>query len=77
MTEPPETPAEPPLILSPATARRRFLAYFGLKLVGLAALLGGVFLGRDGVTLASVVLLAIGGGALFVRPRHLGLTTKP
>jgi hypothetical protein len=62
-------------ILTKAEAQKRFFLYFGVKLVGLAALFGAVFLSRDGLTLAGGVLLAIGGAGLFVRPRHLGLTS--
>lgn len=63
-------------ILSPAEAQKRFFLYFGIKLIGLAALFAAVFVSRDGLTWTGGVLLAIGGAGLFVRPRHLGLTTK-
>ena len=69
-----ETPAP---ILSAAEARKRFFLYLVIKLAGLAALFGGVFLSRGGVTAISAILLVIGGAALFVRPRMLGLTTRP
>ncbi|MEY2884991.1 MAG: hypothetical protein RL490_2715 [Pseudomonadota bacterium] len=71
MTEPP--------ILTPRTARNRFLGYFGLKLGGLAALFGGVFLAKEagGATVVAVLLLIVGAASLFVRPKHLGLTTRP
>jgi hypothetical protein len=74
---PPEKPDLPPdrPILSPAEAKKRFLLYFALKMAGLAALFGGVFLGKGTLTPASGLLLLIGLAALFVRPRHLGLTT--
>ncbi|KPF79643.1 hypothetical protein IP88_01790 [alpha proteobacterium AAP81b] len=64
-------------ILSKAEARKRFFLYFGLKLVGLVALFAAVFVSRDGLTLVGGLLLAVGGASLFVRPRHLGLTTTP
>jgi hypothetical protein len=68
--------SETPLILSPEEAKKRFLLYSLLKLGGLAALFGGVFLGQSGVTPVSVVLLLAGAGSLFIRPKMLGLTTK-
>lgn len=61
-------------ILTKAEARKRFFLYFGLKLIGLAALFGAVLGSRDGVGLVDGLLLVIGGASLFVRPRHLGLT---
>ncbi|WP_426165488.1 hypothetical protein [Sandarakinorhabdus sp. DWP1-3-1] len=67
----------PAPVLSAAEAKKRFILYFLLKLVGLAILVGGVVLLRGGTTAAGAILLAIGAGALFVRPRHLGLTTRP
>ncbi|WP_439533757.1 hypothetical protein [Polymorphobacter sp.] len=63
-------------ILTESEAKKRFLAYFAVKMTGLAALFGGVFLGRDGVTLAAGLLLLAGAVALFIRPHHLGLTPK-
>lgn len=69
--------AEPP-ILSAATARKRFILYFALKLTGLGAMFGGVLLSRGGgLSAASVILLLVGAASLFVRPRMLGLTTRP
>ena len=38
---------------------------------------GGVFLAQGGVTVLSALLLAFGAASLFVRPRMLGLTTRP
>jgi hypothetical protein len=61
-------------ILPKAEAQKCFFLYFGVKLIGLAALFGAVFVSKDGLTLAGGVLLVIGGAGLFVRPRHLGLT---
>lgn len=71
----PETPAGP--LLSAAEARKRFLLYVLLKMAGLAALFGGVFLARAGLSALSVVLLVAGAASLFVRPKLLGLTTRP
>ena len=68
---------EPVFILPKAEARRRYLIYVAMKLVGLAALFGGVFAARGAVTPLSLVLIGIGGATLFVRPRMLGLTTRP
>lgn len=64
-------------VLSVAEAKKRYFLYLALKLAGLAALFGGVFLARGGVTPVSVVLLLAGAVSLFVRPRMLGLTTRP
>lgn len=63
-------------IMDVATAKRRFALYFGLKLLGLAALFGGVFLGREGLNVPAVALLLVGAASLFVRPKLLGLTGK-
>ena len=63
-------------ILTRAEARKRFILFFGLKLVGLAALFGAVLGSRDGVGLLDGVLLAVGGASLLVRPKHLGLTGR-
>ncbi len=68
---PPDRP-----IMDAATAKKRFALYFGVKLLGLAALFGGVFLGREGLNVAAVLLLLVGAGSLFVRPKMLGLTTR-
>ncbi len=72
MTDKPPGP-----ILSPAEAKKRFLLYFLLKLTGLAALFGGVLLTRGGISLLAVLLIAAGAATLFVRPKLLGLTTRP
>ena len=69
-----ENPPGP--ILSVAAAKKRFFFYLILKLSGLAAMFGGVFLSRDGVSAISIVLLVAGAVTLFLRPRHLGLTTR-
>jgi hypothetical protein len=74
--EPPPEPDGKP-ILSHAEAKKRFLIYSVVKLSGLAALFGGVFLGRGGLSAVSVVLLVAGAVSLFIRPKMLGLTTRP
>lgn len=67
-----------PLILSPEAARQRFALYVLVKLAALGAFFGGVYISRNGGTMALVVvLLMVGAAGLFVRPRHLGLTTRP
>jgi hypothetical protein len=68
---PPDRP-----VMDAATAKKRFAIYFGIKLLGLAALFGGVFLGREGLNIVAVMLLLLGAASLFVRPRMLGLTTR-
>jgi hypothetical protein len=70
-----DKPAGP--ILSAAEAKKRLALYMLVKFVGLAAMFGGVFLAKDGINAGAVVLLVIGAAALFVRPRMLGLTTRP
>lgn len=67
---PPDRP-----VMDVAAAKKRFALYFGLKMLGLAALFGGVFLGREGLEAPAVALLLLGAASLFVRPRMLGLTT--
>jgi hypothetical protein len=64
-------------ILSAVEAKKRFFLYLVLKLGGLGALFGGVFLSRGGITVLSGLLLVIGCATLFLRPRMLGLTTRP
>ncbi|WP_416908268.1 MAG: hypothetical protein ACMVO5_01185 [Polymorphobacter sp.] len=72
----PEEPDGRP-ILNEAEAKKRFLIYFAVKMAGLAALFGGVFLGQSGINLPSGLLLLAGVVSLFVRPKMLGLTTSP
>jgi hypothetical protein len=64
-------------ILSAAEAKKRLAQYMLLKFTGLAALFGGVFLAQRGLNAVSIGLLVLGAAALFVRPRMLGLTTRP
>lgn len=63
-------------IMPKAEAKKRFLLYFAVKMAGLACLFAGVFLGRDGITLPAGLFLLAGSVALFIRPKHLGLTTQ-
>ena len=72
----PSGPETPGPILSVAEAKKRFFVYLVLKLSGLGAMFGGVFLSRGGVSAISVILLVVGAVTLFLRPRHLGLTTR-
>jgi hypothetical protein len=64
-------------ILSVKEAKKRFFLYVLLRFGGLGAIFGGVFLAQGGVTVLSALLLAFGAASLFVRPRMLGLTTRP
>jgi|GEM_PF-1711656 len=63
-------------IMPEAEAKKRFLIYLALKLSGLAALFGGVFLAREATSPLALALLIAGAVALFLRPKHLGLTTR-
>jgi len=63
-------------IMAPAVAKQRFLLYFIVKMAGLACLFAGVFLGRDGLNLPAGLFLLAGVVALFIRPKHLGLTVQ-
>ena len=64
-------------VLSVAAAKKRFFIYLVLKLGALAAMFGGVFLSRGGITWVGGGLLVLGTIGLFLRPRMLGLTTRP
>jgi hypothetical protein len=71
-------PQKPPgPVLSAAEAKKRFFVYLLLKLFGLGALFAGVLLSRGQVTIPSIALFIVGAASLFVRPRMLGLTTRP
>jgi len=63
-------------ILSEAEAKKRFLLYFAVKMTGLAALFGGVFLGQNGLTVPSGLLMLAGVVSLFIRPKMLGLSGR-
>lgn len=67
----------PPVILPPEEAKRRFALYVAVKLLGFAALLGGVFLLSKGVTPIAVIIQLAGAASLLIRPRNLGLGTTP
>ena len=69
------TPDDRP-VMPEAEAKKRFLLYLALKLSGLAALFGGVFLAREATSPTAIALLIAGAVALFLRPKHLGLTTR-
>jgi hypothetical protein len=75
MSEPNETPASP--VLSSGEAKKRFFFYLVLKLGGLGALFAGVLMARGGITILSGILFVAGAASLFIRPRTLGLTTRP
>jgi uncharacterized membrane protein HdeD (DUF308 family) len=64
-------------VMTPAEARRRFALYFGIRLMGVACLILGVFLlARDAVAMGALLTLA-GAFSLFIRPKNLGLTRPP
>lgn len=75
MSEIDETPKGP--VLSPGEAKKRFFFYLVLKLAGLGALFAGVLMARGGISILSGVLFVFGAASLFVRPKMLGLTTRP
>jgi hypothetical protein len=63
--------------MTPGEARRRFLMFFGIRLMGVACLILGVFLlARDALAMGAVLTLA-GSFSLFIRPKNLGLTRPP
>jgi hypothetical protein len=68
MTETPEP------ILPPEEARRNFLVFNLIRLVGVAILIGGMFLARDGLNIGSGALILVGVISLFLKPKWLGLT---
>ena len=61
-------------------ARKRYLIYLAVRLTGLAVMATGVWLIRDvgpeSGWAPGLAVVLLGGCALFVRPRHLGLTRK-
>lgn len=63
--------------LSAAEAKKRFLIYTAIKLAGLGLLIGGLFLARGGLGIGSGVMVFIGAASFFLRPKMLGLTTRP
>lgn len=60
-----------------AQARRRFFLYFGIRLLGLAVLMIGVFLLARGAIPVGALCTIAGALSLFIRPRNLGLTRPP
>lgn len=68
---------EKPVILTVAEAKRRYLIYVAMKLAGLAALFGGVFLARGGITGGAIALMGVGLATVFVRPKAMGLSKRP
>jgi hypothetical protein len=61
----------PPEIIPEAIARRRLAIYTLLRLAGLFALFGGVWLAQRGIGVLPVLLVLLGGASLFVRPKLL------
>ena len=66
----------PPDILPVAEARRRYLRYLAVRLVGIAIMALGVWLGRSQGQAAGLAVILVGGATLFIRPKHLGLARK-
>lgn len=60
--------------LPPELARKRFLIFVAVRFAGLGCLFAGIWLGRDGPSVAAFAVMAPGLVSLFLRPRHLGLT---
>lgn len=75
MSDAENTPTGP--VLSPGEAKKRFFIYLVLKLAGLGALFAGVLMARGGISIVSGALFVLGAASLFVRPKMLGLTTRP
>jgi hypothetical protein len=71
MNDPPVPDASP---LPPAEARRRYLRFVAFRVAGIAVMAGGVWLGRSVGEAFGLVVVLLGGCAMLVRPRHLGLT---
>lgn len=65
-----------PVILPPAEARKRYLIYVAARFFGLAVMAVGVWLARSVGQAEGFAVVLIGGLALFLRPKHLGLTRK-
>lgn len=65
---------KPKAPLPPHEARRRYLRFLGVRLAGLAIMVAGVWASRSWGQAPGLALVLIGGLALFIRPRHLGLT---
>jgi hypothetical protein len=76
MTETPDPVVTGP-VLSAAEAKKRFLIYVAVKFAGLGLLIGGLFLARSGLDIVSGALLLLGAASFFLKPKMLGLTTRP
>jgi hypothetical protein len=72
-----DPPTEPAAIMTRAEARRRFAMYFGIRLMGLALLLMGVFMLTREVRPMGIICVAAGALSLLIRPKNLGLTRPP
>jgi hypothetical protein len=68
MTETPEP------VLPPEEARRNFLVFTAVRLVGVGVLIGGLFIARDGLGIGSGLMILVGIISLFLKPKWLGLT---
>jgi hypothetical protein len=62
--------------LSPSEAKKRYLRFLAVRLIGLAIMALGAWLGRDHGQAVGLAVILIGGCTLFIRPRHMGLTRK-
>jgi hypothetical protein len=68
MTETPEP------VLPPEEARRNFLVFTLIRLVGVGILIGGLFIAREGLGIGSGAMILVGVASLFLKPKWLGLT---
>lgn len=57
-------------------AKKRYLIYLAVRLTGLAVMAAGVWMLRAVGEAPGLAVVLVGGCSLFVRPRHLGLTSK-
>ncbi len=62
--------------LPAAEAKKRYLIYLAVRLTGLAVMAAGVWMLRVVGEAPGLAVVLVGGCSLFVRPRHLGLTSK-
>lgn len=69
-----DLPQPPPSPLPPAQARRRYLLFVAFRVAGIAVMAGGVWLGRSHGEAPGLIVVLLGGCAMLVRPRHLGLS---
>lgn len=68
MSDPPEP------VLPPDEARRNFLVFTLIRLVGVGVLIGGLFIAREGLGIGSGAMILVGIISLFLKPKWLGLT---